>query len=122
MHALLPPLARFSCASGHQLACDKAGILHRDISVGNILIVDKPGPSQFTGFIHDFDYSSMEKDIPSVDKPRDYRDDEDDDDDDELDGDMKWDYVVWSAREANPVAQQAEKERTVSVHEPSKDV
>ena len=36
-----------------------AGVLHRDVSVGNILIVDNPEPNSFKGFIHDFDYSSM---------------------------------------------------------------
>ena len=106
------------CASGHQLACDEAGILHRDISVGNILIVDNPGSSQFTGFIHDFDYSSMEEEIPHGGKPRDYSDD---DDNDELDGDvMDLVRVAWSPDDANPIAKQGEKERTVSVHQPSK--
>ena len=42
-----------------------AGILHRDVSVGNILIVDRPEPDSFTGFIHDFDRSSM-TDAPPV--------------------------------------------------------
>ena len=36
-----------------------AGVLHRDVSVGNILIVDRPEPNAFRGFIHDFDCSSM---------------------------------------------------------------
>ena len=36
-----------------------AGVLHRDVSVGNILIVDRPEPNSFRGFIHDFDCSSM---------------------------------------------------------------
>ena len=43
----------------------RGGILHRDISVGNILIIDDPEEQeQFCGFIHDFDYSSMSLDVP----------------------------------------------------------
>ncbi|KAI0750194.1 hypothetical protein C8Q80DRAFT_1166551 [Daedaleopsis nitida] len=53
---------------GHRLALEKAGILHRDVSVGNILIVDKPGTAaKFHGFLHDFDYSSMDADEPTED-------------------------------------------------------
>ena len=38
----------------------RAGILHRDVSVNNILIVDEPeDQAQSAGFIHDFDYSWM---------------------------------------------------------------
>ncbi|KAH9895253.1 hypothetical protein C8Q73DRAFT_693579 [Cubamyces lactineus] len=47
---------------GHQLAWKDAKLLHRDVSVGNILIADNPEGSKFVGFIHDFDYSSMEDD------------------------------------------------------------
>lgn len=44
------------------------GILHRDISVGNILIVDDPAlQEQFCGFIHDFDYSHMSREVPRGD-------------------------------------------------------
>ncbi|KAI0788306.1 hypothetical protein C8Q74DRAFT_1328907 [Fomes fomentarius] len=45
---------------GHEQAYTKAGILHRDVSIGNILIVDNPSEGSFVGFIHDFDYSSIE--------------------------------------------------------------
>ena len=46
----------------------RGGILHRDISVGNILIIDDPEEQeQFCGFIHDFDYSSMTRDLPQGD-------------------------------------------------------
>ena len=45
--------------AGHKLLWEKAGILHRDVSAGNILIVEKQGSRSFHGFIHDFDYSSM---------------------------------------------------------------
>lgn len=38
-------------------------MLHRDISLGNILINDEQGDAlEHVGFIHDFDYSSMEPD------------------------------------------------------------
>ncbi len=46
----------------------RGGILHRDISVGNILIIDDPEEqAQFCGFIHDFDYSSMSCNVPPGD-------------------------------------------------------
>ncbi|TBU56638.1 hypothetical protein BD310DRAFT_604670 [Dichomitus squalens] len=52
---------------GHRVAMTRAGILHRDVSVNNILIVDDPAEQdQFTGFIHDFDYSSMSRDFPTA--------------------------------------------------------
>ncbi|OSC96945.1 hypothetical protein PYCCODRAFT_1462170 [Trametes coccinea BRFM310] len=46
---------------GHQQAWIRAGILHRDVSVGNILIIDEPSEDvpNLCGFLHDFDYSSM---------------------------------------------------------------
>ncbi|KAI8976334.1 hypothetical protein BD414DRAFT_530958 [Trametes punicea] len=45
---------------GHRLAMECAGILHRDVSSGNILIVDRPRPDRASvGILHDFDYSSM---------------------------------------------------------------
>ncbi len=34
-------------------------MLHRDISIGNILITDEAAADGCHGFIHDFDYSSM---------------------------------------------------------------
>lgn len=37
----------------------KAGGLHRDVSIGNILIVDKSSNGSFVGFIHDLDHSSI---------------------------------------------------------------
>lgn len=45
------------------MAWEKAGVLHRDVSVGNILIVDGDDECRFVGFLHDFDYSSM-TDVP----------------------------------------------------------
>ncbi|KAI0675544.1 hypothetical protein C8Q78DRAFT_1074557 [Trametes maxima] len=65
------PLTEFTCTHelvvavrdaiiGHRLLWEKADILHRDVSVGNILIKDeKKQDDKFTGFLHDFDYSSM---------------------------------------------------------------
>nr|VWO96499.1 Uncharacterized protein [Ganoderma boninense] len=53
---------------GHRIAMTKGGILHRDISVGNILIVDNPAShDRCCGFIHDFDYSSMSRVAPEDD-------------------------------------------------------
>ena len=53
---------------GHRDAMYKCGVLHRDISVGNILIVDDPAlQERFCGFLHDFDYSSLSKDVPQFD-------------------------------------------------------
>ncbi|EJF59133.1 hypothetical protein DICSQDRAFT_128435 [Dichomitus squalens LYAD-421 SS1] len=52
---------------GHRVAMTRAGILHRDVSVNNILIVDDPvEQDSFTGFIHDFDYSSMSREFPAA--------------------------------------------------------
>ena len=46
----------------------RAGILHRDVSVNNILIVDDPeDQASFVGFIHDFDYSWMSRKPPPQD-------------------------------------------------------
>ncbi|RPD55000.1 hypothetical protein L227DRAFT_484800, partial [Lentinus tigrinus ALCF2SS1-6] len=50
--------------TGHRLAWEKAGLLHRDISLGNILIVVEPNKAGFVGFLHDFDYSSMTEPAP----------------------------------------------------------
>ncbi|KAI0769578.1 hypothetical protein BD413DRAFT_74849 [Trametes elegans] len=70
------PLSRFSSSKqvalamrdalkGHRLAMEYGGILHRDISSGNILIVDRPGSDRKSkGVIHDFDYSSVLRRAP----------------------------------------------------------
>ena len=43
----------------------RAGVLHRDVSIGNVLIVDdEADQTKFVGFLHDFDYSSMSKKPP----------------------------------------------------------
>ncbi len=57
-------LLRVRCTNlteGHESAWEIAGILHRDISLGNILIAED---STRGGFLHDFDYSSMTEVIP----------------------------------------------------------
>ena len=51
------------------MAFEKAGVLHRDISVGNILIVEEPEDGSFVGFIHDFDYSAMTDVAPGDEEP-----------------------------------------------------
>ena len=43
-------------------------MLHRDVSVNNILIVDEPVEGGFHGFLHDFDCSYMEE-LESTDDP-----------------------------------------------------
>ncbi|KAI0761620.1 hypothetical protein BD413DRAFT_485671 [Trametes elegans] len=47
---------------GHRQAYVEAGVLHRDFSLGNILITDKPKGDDPIGYIHDLDYSSMTPD------------------------------------------------------------
>ncbi|KAI0648622.1 hypothetical protein C8Q79DRAFT_904359 [Trametes meyenii] len=55
---------------GHRLAMERGGILHRDVSSGNILIVDRPRRNHpCTGILHDFDYSSMTLSPPEVGNP-----------------------------------------------------
>ena len=44
-----------------------AGVLHRDVSLGNILLVDDPDEDSFFGFMHDWDYSSKTPDEPRPD-------------------------------------------------------
>ncbi|KAI0328293.1 hypothetical protein GY45DRAFT_1017306 [Cubamyces sp. BRFM 1775] len=46
---------------GHQRAWTRAQVMHRDVSLGNVLITDEESPERATssGFLHDFDYSSM---------------------------------------------------------------
>ena len=61
-------LTRPDVHTGHRTAMTRGGILHRDVSVGNILIVDDPAlQDQSCGFLHDFDYSSMSRDVPHYD-------------------------------------------------------
>ena len=44
----------------------RAGVLHRDVSSGNILIVDRPRRIKpCTGVLHDYDYSSMTANGPT---------------------------------------------------------
>lgn len=37
--------------------------MHRDVSVGNIMIVDQPRENKYTGFLHDYDFSVMDPDL-----------------------------------------------------------
>ncbi|KAI0692081.1 hypothetical protein C8T65DRAFT_745297 [Cerioporus squamosus] len=72
------PLTTFRCTKelvtavrdaikGHRLAMTRAGVLHRDVSVGNVLILDNPSdPGSYAGFLHDFDYSSMSREVPTI--------------------------------------------------------
>ena len=53
------------CLKGHRQAWE-AGILHQDISVGNILISEHP-QDRMRGFLLDFDYSSMTKEPSELD-------------------------------------------------------
>lgn len=47
--------------SGHKQAWEKARVLHRDLSLGNILILDERADDEDEyGFMHDLDYSAME--------------------------------------------------------------
>ncbi|KAI0327075.1 hypothetical protein GY45DRAFT_1168888 [Cubamyces sp. BRFM 1775] len=54
-------MAMRDAIQGHQLATKYGRLLHRDISSGNILIVDRPIPDNphCKGVLHDFDYSWM---------------------------------------------------------------
>ncbi|KAI0648618.1 hypothetical protein C8Q79DRAFT_903294, partial [Trametes meyenii] len=56
---------------GHRFAMERGGILHRDVSNGNILIVDRPTGRKHpcTGILHDFDYSSMTLSPPDAEHP-----------------------------------------------------
>ncbi|KAI0761571.1 hypothetical protein BD413DRAFT_616947 [Trametes elegans] len=53
---------------GHRLAWEYGGVLHKDVSSGNILIVvrRRPGRKPSRGIIHDFDYSAMLAKAPQV--------------------------------------------------------
>ena len=49
----------------------RAGVLHRDVSIGNVFIVDdEEDQDEFSGFLHDFDYSSMSRDPPKTNLSR----------------------------------------------------
>ena len=72
-------------------AYKSCSILHRDVSTGNILIVDKPEEGGFVGFIHDFDYSAMTLNPPlKTDSQKDTTDSEEDESNvDEDNADLK---------------------------------
>ena len=66
---------------GQQLAFEKAGTLHHDVSLGNVSIVDGGSDPEagFVDFLHDTDYSSVsdvpptheDDDLPTHDDPED---------------------------------------------------
>ncbi|KAI0668001.1 hypothetical protein C8Q78DRAFT_1051457 [Trametes maxima] len=92
-------LAIYDAIRGHRLAMTLGGVMHKDVSHGNILIVDPTvsGDQVSRGILTDYDYSAMTLDPPSnghATKPLVFRPLE------EIDG-----------IEANP----SMKERTVSV-------
>ncbi|KAI0648610.1 hypothetical protein C8Q79DRAFT_1039971 [Trametes meyenii] len=59
-------LAMRDAIKGHRLAISLGGVLHKDVSSGNVLIVDRPlrGVQQSYGVLHDYDYSAMTLDPP----------------------------------------------------------
>ncbi|KAI0353658.1 hypothetical protein OH77DRAFT_1522229 [Trametes cingulata] len=72
VNAVGRPLTRSTCTRelvqalrdviiGHRQAREQAELLHRDVSVGNIFIIDEPNETGFSGFLHDYDYSSIER-------------------------------------------------------------
>ncbi|KAI0648605.1 hypothetical protein C8Q79DRAFT_904565 [Trametes meyenii] len=69
-------LAMYDAIRGHRLAMTFGGVMHKDVSNGNILIVDKTasGDHASRGILHDYDYSAMTLEPPVdgvVSKPSD---------------------------------------------------
>ncbi|KAI0648617.1 hypothetical protein C8Q79DRAFT_459088 [Trametes meyenii] len=70
-------LAMYDAIRGHRLAMSFGGVMHKDVSEGNILIVDgrpSSGGRISRGILHDFDYSAMTLEPPvdgDVSKPPD---------------------------------------------------
>ncbi|KAH9856214.1 hypothetical protein C2E23DRAFT_882323 [Lenzites betulinus] len=65
-------MAIYDAIRGHQTLMERCGILHRDVSSGNILIVeyqpdDRTELAPCNGILHDFDYSSMLREPPPAD-------------------------------------------------------
>ncbi|EIW58055.1 uncharacterized protein TRAVEDRAFT_49067 [Trametes versicolor FP-101664 SS1] len=53
-------MAIWDAIKGHQLMMERGGVLHRDVSSGNILIVEDPQTHPASkGILHDYDDSSM---------------------------------------------------------------
>ncbi|KUI73954.1 hypothetical protein VM1G_09464 [Cytospora mali] len=48
------------CIQGHQSLRSEAGLLHRDISINNMMVNEKTHDSPWTGFLIDLDYSIQE--------------------------------------------------------------
>lgn len=55
--------------SGHQDAWEKAGILHRDVSVANILIDISSTPGDSKGFINDWDLCKYKEELNTRTSP-----------------------------------------------------
>ncbi|KAI0824456.1 hypothetical protein BC628DRAFT_1322948 [Trametes gibbosa] len=66
-------MAIYDAIRGHRTLMERGGILHRDVSSGNILIVDKQPRERVPckGILHDYDYSSMTKKPPLAADPSD---------------------------------------------------
>ena len=56
-------------STGHQQAWEKAGILHRDVSVANILIDVESPPGNLRGFLTDWDLCKSEEQLESQTAP-----------------------------------------------------
>ncbi|KAI0750213.1 hypothetical protein C8Q80DRAFT_1166669 [Daedaleopsis nitida] len=94
---------------GHKQAYGRAGLLHRDVSMGNILIVDNPEPGHsYTGFLHDFDYSSVVEELEDL---LDSADEVDDDPLTSLSDQLGW-MIDASGQPQQGDAIAAQKERT----------
>lgn len=48
---------------GHQLAWERAGVLHNDVSVGNIMLDAEAPPNRPRGFLTDWDSCKYEEDL-----------------------------------------------------------
>ncbi|KAH9856194.1 hypothetical protein C2E23DRAFT_722741 [Lenzites betulinus] len=65
-------MAMYDAIRAHQTLMERCGILHRDVSSSNILIVEhqpveRTESAPCNGILHDFDYSSMLKEPPPAD-------------------------------------------------------
>ena len=58
-----PSNARLTQLLGHKDAWEKAGILHRDVSVGNIMIDVTSTEEDFKAFLNDWDLCKYKEDI-----------------------------------------------------------
>ena len=54
---------------GHQQAWEKAGILHRDVSIANILIDVESPPGESTAFLNDWDLCKTKEQLEEQTEP-----------------------------------------------------